>query len=350
MILMTILTNDLILEKMKQELPAGFKFLQLLNWRLDEKGQPDLDFKCKVDVRTFVEKHQEKLQTMGYRPGHLERFKRGMSQVIRLTQEGINIVAYTTYKKQTTAETEIFAEDYLVEALFRHYEDQVRYLELLKWMKQQAEQDIATFRAVIEAWMKEILTPSDTPNTNTSETGERSMKTMTNKPTFQLTDLESREKLEGWMDLHLESIDLDTLLEQLEEEGDFLENISPFYFEVGDEVIHVETYLTGEILEIHGERATVELPSGKIKQWELSELDMENRLVDLPAWGTIWKPSEEMECFIRENREEVRYEAGFHIYQDQQGQLYLGINGYGYNFLTFHFKPLFELFLEKIYN
>lgn len=347
---MTILTNDLILEKMKQELPAGFKNPQLFVWEINEVGQVDIYFRCEMDLQAFIEKKQQYLIGIGYSYGLLERFQKGLKEAIKLTGEKATVSAYTSCEKHTVFETEYYTKEWMVNFLYEEIQYQLIYLELLNWMKIEVEEEIKAFRANIEAWMEEVLTQSNTPNTTTSGTGEGSVKTMTNKPTFQLTDLESREKLHEWMDLHLESIDLDTLLEQLEEEGDFLENISPFYFEVGDEVIHVETYLTGEILEIHGERATVELPSGKIKQWELSELDMENRLVDLPAWGTIWKPSEEMECFIRENREEVRYEAGFHIYRDQQDQLYLGINGYGYSFLTFHFKPLFELFLEKLYN
>ena len=60
-------------------------------------------------------------------------------------------------------------------------------------------------------------------------------------------------------------------------------------------------------------------------------------------WGTMWTFSEDLdEDWVRENLDKVA-KCGFRIYEDYKtGDIYIGIDGAGYNFYEAHWIPLYE--------
>lgn len=63
----------------------------------------------------------------------------------------------------------------------------------------------------------------------------------------------------------------------------------------------------------------------------------------LPMWSTLWTFSESLdEDWTLRNLDKVA-ECGFRIYQDDEtGDVYLGIDGAGYDFYEAHWEPLYE--------
>lgn len=63
----------------------------------------------------------------------------------------------------------------------------------------------------------------------------------------------------------------------------------------------------------------------------------------LPMWGTLWTFGESLdEEWARENPE-LLAQCGFRIFEDQEdGDIYIGIDGMGYNFYEAHWIPLYK--------
>lgn len=63
----------------------------------------------------------------------------------------------------------------------------------------------------------------------------------------------------------------------------------------------------------------------------------------LPMWGWMWIPDSSTSEFIRENLEAV-LNLGFRIYEDQdEGDVYIGIDGAGFDFYEAYWEPLYDL-------
>ena len=62
-----------------------------------------------------------------------------------------------------------------------------------------------------------------------------------------------------------------------------------------------------------------------------------------PMWGTLWSFSDTTdEEWVRSNPDVVA-ECGFRIFEDDEtGDIYLGIDGAGYDFYEAHWTPLYE--------
>lgn len=62
----------------------------------------------------------------------------------------------------------------------------------------------------------------------------------------------------------------------------------------------------------------------------------------LPMWGWMWTLENIDEEWVRENLYKVS-ECGFRVYEDNEtGDIYLGIDGAGYDFYEQHWLPLYE--------
>lgn len=60
-----------------------------------------------------------------------------------------------------------------------------------------------------------------------------------------------------------------------------------------------------------------------------------------PMWGWMWTPDPIDEGWIRDNLETVA-SCGFVIMEDCDGDIYLGIDGAGYDFYEAHWEPLYD--------
>jgi hypothetical protein len=112
---------------------------------------------------------------------------------------------------------------------------------------------------------------------------------------------------------------------------------------VGDRVWSDEHQDTCEVvaIDIENETATIDV-DGEEQEVKLNDITKE---YDgwLPMWGTLWTFGESMdEYWVRENLEIVS-QCGFRVFEDQEtGDIYLGIDGGGYDFYESHWLPLYE--------
>lgn len=147
-----------------------------------------------------------------------------------------------------------------------------------------------------------------------------------------------------------------SLIEKAFPYGEGLEEITPCIVEVGDKVDYRGGYdlLEDECLEVVevkdggivvlklNNKRDVELYGDTIET-EFSMVDSDERLGFgfLPMWGWMWTVDSCTEHFIRENLVKVA-ELGFRIYEDEDGGLYIGIDGAGYDFYEAHWEPLYD--------
>ena len=61
----------------------------------------------------------------------------------------------------------------------------------------------------------------------------------------------------------------------------------------------------------------------------------------LPMWGWMWTVDSCTEHFIRNNLATVA-DLGFRIYEDEDGDIFIGIDGAGYDFYEAHWTPLYD--------
>lgn len=109
----------------------------------------------------------------------------------------------------------------------------------------------------------------------------------------------------------------------------------------GDEVYYNGEFVIVKEVDRENEKVTIEY-KGKlveVDEWEVyKEQDSW-----LPMWGYLWTFGESIdEEWARENPEEV-IKCGFRMFEDMEtGEIYLGIDGAGYNFYTHHWIPLYR--------
>ena len=61
----------------------------------------------------------------------------------------------------------------------------------------------------------------------------------------------------------------------------------------------------------------------------------------LPVWGWLWMVDNSSKYFILDNLELVS-DLGFRIYEDEEEDIYIGIDGAGYDFYEAHWLPLYD--------
>lgn len=111
----------------------------------------------------------------------------------------------------------------------------------------------------------------------------------------------------------------------------------------GQDVWSDEYQGTYEIISIDKENKTAIIDiDGEKQETELNELTKEYEGW-LPMWGTMWTFGEGIdEDWARENLE-ILAECGFRIFEDGvTGDIYIGIDGAGYDFYEMHWIPLYE--------
>lgn len=63
----------------------------------------------------------------------------------------------------------------------------------------------------------------------------------------------------------------------------------------------------------------------------------------LPMWSTLWSFNDSADLYWAKENPEVLAECGFRIFEDQEeGEIYIGIDGAGYNFIDAHWIPLYK--------
>lgn len=84
------------------------------------------------------------------------------------------------------------------------------------------------------------------------------------------------------------------------------------------------------------------------------EIELNHKVVDyydveverygwLPMWGTLWTFGEDLDVDWARNNPEILAECGFRIFEDYEtGDIYIGIDGAGYNFYEAHWIPLYK--------
>ena len=112
----------------------------------------------------------------------------------------------------------------------------------------------------------------------------------------------------------------------------------------GDVVWSNEYQETGEIFDIdrENETAVVNIKEEKITI-DIDDLDVE-RDGWLPMWGWLWMFDNNLdEEWTRNHLTEVA-ECGFRIFEDgETGDIYIGIDGAGYDFYEQHWLPLYDV-------
>ena len=112
---------------------------------------------------------------------------------------------------------------------------------------------------------------------------------------------------------------------------------------VGDYVWSNDHQTECEVISINREEKTAVLNVDEEEVTvDLDELNLENDSW-LPMWGWLWMFGERIdEDWARENLEEVA-ECGFRIFEDaDSGDIYIGIDGAGYDFYEQHWIPLYN--------
>ncbi|MCY9056089.1 hypothetical protein MOE90_20850 [Bacillus spizizenii] len=96
-----------------------------------------------------------------------------------------------------------------------------------------------------------------------------------------------------------------------------------------------------EIVSIENEVAILNV-DGEEKEVNVNDLHLEHEDF-LPIWGTMWRFGSSLdENWTRENLEIVS-QCGFRIYEDhEENDIYIGIDGAGYDFYESHWTPLYK--------
>ncbi len=111
---------------------------------------------------------------------------------------------------------------------------------------------------------------------------------------------------------------------------------------VGDYVWNNDLQGEYEILSIDGERVILEDNGEKIEV-NIDDIYNENRDGLLPMWGTMWTFETTLDSeWVLENLQTVS-DLGFRIYEGcDDGEIYIGIDGAGYDFYEAHWIPLYK--------
>lgn len=124
-----------------------------------------------------------------------------------------------------------------------------------------------------------------------------------------------------------------------------IEQLTPYIPYEGDEVMNVQTCEEGTIVEIKEETVMVEV-DGEEEEWDIDLIDGIDRFSGLPMWNILWRANNLFSYrFILDNLEAVA-EAGFEIYQTED-DIYIGINGAGYDFYEAHWLPLYRAYRQR---
>lgn len=120
--------------------------------------------------------------------------------------------------------------------------------------------------------------------------------------------------------------------ETVELEDEIIIHISDIQEVMYEDIHHKVIKFNGDTLELDYSLLKVDYDRVEKEKYSL-----------LPMWGTMWTFSEDLdEDWVRENLDKVA-KCGFRIYEDYKtGDIYIGIDGAGYNFYEAHWIPLYE--------
>lgn len=79
------------------------------------------------------------------------------------------------------------------------------------------------------------------------------------------------------------------------------------------------------------------------RMWLVTEDRSGDDFYGMPMWSCLWQACSKMVSrAIYKHREEIE-DAGFLIYRDDEDDIYLGINGAGYDFYEAHWNRLYDI-------
>lgn len=126
---------------------------------------------------------------------------------------------------------------------------------------------------------------------------------------------------------------------------DFLHEITRNIFAKNEEVFYnsIDELVVVESILGNGKKAIVSDREGRKYEVDVYELEDPYEKSVLPSWGTMWSFNNSLdEDWARENPDKVK-ECGFRLYEyTKSGELYLGIDGGGYDFYSHHWVPLYK--------
>lgn len=73
-------------------------------------------------------------------------------------------------------------------------------------------------------------------------------------------------------------------------------------------------------------------------------IDNDDEIIGYPMWSTLFQPRNSFDIeWFRDNAEEIFEKTGIIVYQQDDFDILIGIDGCGYNFYDEHWMPLYEL-------
>lgn len=148
-----------------------------------------------------------------------------------------------------------------------------------------------------------------------------------------------------------------SLIEKAYPYCDGFDEITPQKIYVGDTVDYVgDEYCLGDdtcltVIGVHGDVLVLELTNEDDVEDYGQEIEVrrneceweENDYRDgwLPMWGWLWTVDSFTEKWIYNNLEKMA-DLGFRIYEDEDAEIFIGIDGAGYDFYEEHWIPLYD--------
>lgn len=138
---------------------------------------------------------------------------------------------------------------------------------------------------------------------------------------------------DGFYEITPQKIYVGDTVDYVGDEFDLVDSYDLKVVKIEDKVLVLE--LTNEDdIEEYGEK--IEVYRNEC-EWE------ENDYRDgwLPMWGWLWTVDSCTERWIYDNLEKMA-DLGFRIYEDEEAEIFIGIDGAGYDFYEAHWTPLYD--------
>jgi hypothetical protein len=149
-----------------------------------------------------------------------------------------------------------------------------------------------------------------------------------------------RSACEKWVN-GLNAIPYSLIEKAYKDNADDLIELTPI--KVGDRVWSNEYQGTYDVISINRDEEKVVIDvDGEEHETDIYDVALENDSW-LPMWGWMWMFEERLdEDWARDNLDKMA-ECGFRVFDDEEtGDIYIGIDGAGYDFYSQHWIPLYE--------
>lgn len=140
-----------------------------------------------------------------------------------------------------------------------------------------------------------------------------------------------------------------SIFKHIMEVGDSVEFLRELTREViteGEEVYYSDINDFVEVIDVSDNGEKLVIRDGEGKEYEVDKNEVDNEVDSvLPMWNTMWSFSNSMNSkWAKDNVAKIK-ECGFRLYEyTRTGELYLGIDGAGYDFYSHHWVPLYKAY------